>query len=218
MARLASGSQLAGGPRRLGLLGGRQLIRGKSVAEMGLSVASRSVGFMVERTAAADAGSAVGAGVYGGSMFDSRVFGALVSAAEDACAAPTTLATVEQLASRLPRLAEASRAGMVRLDHVKEFTAGITKAGSEVMVDAQDFLVPVAQTCDPGDLRAVIHQLVDVVHPERLDQAWVDGDAEGRPEGFAGRGRVRSDRVPGRLDRGTVQNVAGCCGRTQEDR
>lgn len=79
--------------------------------------------------------------------------------------------TLEQL----PDVADASAAGEVRLDHVKEFTLGVTKIGREAMAEAQDYLVPVAKTCDPAELRATINQLREVVDPDRLDRAYAAG-------------------------------------------
>lgn len=75
----------------------------------------------------------------------------------------------------LPDVAAALAEGRIRLAHVYEFTSGITKLGADAMVDAQEILLPVAESCDPMVLRELISELHAVVHPEDLDDKYAKG-------------------------------------------
>src|SRR5699024_10995212 len=75
----------------------------------------------------------------------------------------------------LPDVAASLAAGKIRLAHVYEFTSGITKLGTEVMVDAQEILLPVAESCDPMVLRELISELHAVIHPDDLDDKYAKG-------------------------------------------
>ncbi|MDN5853641.1 MAG: 13E12 repeat family protein, partial [Actinomycetia bacterium] len=77
--------------------------------------------------------------------------------------------------STLPDVAAALAAGKIRLAHVFEFTSGITKLGADVMVDAQEILLPVAESCDPMVLRELISELHAVLHPDDLDDKYAKG-------------------------------------------
>ena len=75
----------------------------------------------------------------------------------------------------LPDVAAALGVGGIRAAHVDEFTAGITKLGADIMVDAQPLLLPIAETETPQVLRAMISYLHEVVHPEDLDDKYAKG-------------------------------------------
>lgn len=77
--------------------------------------------------------------------------------------------------SALPTVAAALADGRIRLAHVYEFTTGITKLGTDVMVDAQHILLPVAEASDPSVLRALITRIHQVLHPEDLDDKYARG-------------------------------------------
>jgi|SRR5690625_4409450 len=75
----------------------------------------------------------------------------------------------------LPDVASALASGKIRLAHVYEFTCGITKLGADVMFDAQDILLPVAESCDPMVLRELITELHAVLYPDDLDDKYAKG-------------------------------------------
>ncbi|MDN5856534.1 MAG: HNH endonuclease, partial [Actinomycetia bacterium] len=75
----------------------------------------------------------------------------------------------------LPQVAQALADGRIRPDHVYEFTAGVTKLGASVMADLEEILLPVAETCEPGDLKDTITRLHEVLHPEELDKKYAAG-------------------------------------------
>ncbi|MGH1561297.1 HNH endonuclease [Mumia sp. DW29H23] len=76
----------------------------------------------------------------------------------------------------LPGVAEALFAGDVRLEHVYELTAGITKVGQEHMVEATaSTLLSLARVATPKDVAAAVTRLAEVVHPERLDEHYRRG-------------------------------------------
>ena len=78
----------------------------------------------------------------------------------------------------LPRVAEAAIAGQVRLDHLKLFTFGLKHIGHRVVTDAEPWLLAVATTHEPVQLRRVVRALRDAVFPEALDEAWINGMAK----------------------------------------
>ena len=75
----------------------------------------------------------------------------------------------------LPKVAAALAAGRIRAAHVYEFTAGTTKLGTDVMTDLQEILLPVAESSDPAELRAMITQLHEILHPDDLDDKYARG-------------------------------------------
>ena len=75
----------------------------------------------------------------------------------------------------LPDVAAALAAGKIRAAHVYEFTAGITKLDADVMVDLQEILLPVAESCDPPVLREAVSYLHEVLHPDDLDDKYAKG-------------------------------------------
>lgn len=76
----------------------------------------------------------------------------------------------------LPELRDAVLAGHVRVDHAEEFTVGLTRLGVAVMEEASaETLLPLARVGSPRDVRAAIARIEELVHPERLDQAYKRG-------------------------------------------
>lgn len=75
----------------------------------------------------------------------------------------------------LPLVAEAFDAGRIRLAHVRELAFALKHVGREVVVEAQPWLLEVAATCEPAELRRVVKALREAVHPDELDEAWVRG-------------------------------------------
>ncbi|RYG09346.1 MAG: HNH endonuclease, partial [Burkholderiales bacterium] len=75
----------------------------------------------------------------------------------------------------LPTLGEAAVAGQVRLDHVKLFTFGLKHIGAKVVTDAEPWLLAVATTHEPVQLRRVVQALRDAVYPDALDEEWIKG-------------------------------------------
>ena len=78
----------------------------------------------------------------------------------------------------LPAVGEAAVAGQIRLDHVKLFTFGLKHIGHQVVTDAEPWLLAVATTHEPVQLRRVVRALRDAVYPEELDKAWIKGMAK----------------------------------------
>ena len=78
----------------------------------------------------------------------------------------------------LPQVADAAVAGQVRLDHLKLFTFGLKHIGHQVVTDAESWLLAVATTHEPVQLRRVVRALRDAVFPEALDEAWINGMAK----------------------------------------
>lgn len=72
----------------------------------------------------------------------------------------------------LPKVAEAAAAGSIRTEHVAKFTYGLRHIGVEIMVEAQEWLLKVAETNDPNRLFKVIRALRRAHFPEDLDNAY----------------------------------------------
>ncbi|MFC6151807.1 MULTISPECIES: HNH endonuclease [Mumia] len=75
----------------------------------------------------------------------------------------------------LPQVGAAYQAGEIRRDHLDAFTLGVKKAGAEVVAAAEDVMLDVALTCEPAELRAVLKELEEAVHPEGPDRSWLGG-------------------------------------------
>lgn len=75
----------------------------------------------------------------------------------------------------LPQVAEAAASGSVRLEHLTTFTYGLKHVGTEVVGDAESWLLEVARTCEPSQLRTVVRSLREAVFPDELDRAWAEG-------------------------------------------
>ncbi len=78
----------------------------------------------------------------------------------------------------LPALGEAAAEGAVRLDHVKLFTFGLKHIGAKVVADAEPWLLAVATTHEPVQLRRVVRALRDAIYPDALDEDWINGMAK----------------------------------------
>ena len=78
----------------------------------------------------------------------------------------------------LPAVGEAAVAGQIRLDHLKLFTFGLKHVGHQVVTDAEPWLLAVATTHEPVQLRRVVRALRDAVFPDALDEAWINGMAK----------------------------------------
>ena len=99
----------------------------------------------------------------------------------------------------LPRLGEAAAEGAVRLDHVRLFTFGLKHIGTKVVADAEPWLLAVATTHEPVQLRRVVRALRDAVYPDALDEDWIKGMAKediqlsAVPEGWHLSGFLRTE-------------------------
>ena len=78
----------------------------------------------------------------------------------------------------LPAVGEAAALGEIRLDHVKLFTFGLKHIGAKVVTDAEPWLLAVATTHEPVQLRRVVRALRDAVFPDALDEDWINGMAK----------------------------------------
>ncbi|MEO6606129.1 MAG: DUF222 domain-containing protein [Aeromicrobium sp.] len=75
----------------------------------------------------------------------------------------------------LPGVAAAAAAGEIRADHVAVFTYGLKHIGSEVVAQSASWLLDVAKSNEPAQLRKVMTALREAIFPDELDQAWIDG-------------------------------------------
>lgn len=75
----------------------------------------------------------------------------------------------------LPAVADAVRAGRIRVEHVNVFTYGLKHIGTDVVTASIDWLLGVATTSEPGELFAVMKQLRDAIYPDELDEQWAKG-------------------------------------------
>ncbi|WP_229052356.1 HNH endonuclease signature motif containing protein [Aeromicrobium sp. Leaf350] len=78
----------------------------------------------------------------------------------------------------LPLVAEAATAGQIRLEHVKLFTFGMKHISPQIISNAQPWLLDVAKTNEPVELRRVVRKLREAVYPDELDEAWIKGMAK----------------------------------------
>ncbi|MGB9012304.1 MAG: DUF222 domain-containing protein, partial [Aeromicrobium sp.] len=122
----------------------------------------------------------------GASSVTSLVRSRLLVSAPEAHALTRAGSTLVQL----PRVAEAAQVGAIRLEHVNVFSYGLRHIGTRVVTDAQDWLLQVAQTCEPAELRRVMRALRAATYPGELDDAWAKGmdkadlQVNAVPEGF----------------------------------
>jgi hypothetical protein len=95
---------------------------------------------------------------------------------------------------QLPQVAEAARAGLIRLNHVNVFTYGLKHIGAPLLVSEQEWLVDIAKKCEPAELLHLMKSLREALFPDELDQAWMDGmdkqdfQVMAVPDGFHVRG------------------------------
>ncbi|MEJ7756144.1 MAG: DUF222 domain-containing protein [Nocardioidaceae bacterium] len=76
---------------------------------------------------------------------------------------------------QLPAVAASARAGRIRLQHLHKFTYGLAHIGAETMAAEQEWLVDLAEHCDPAELYQHLRSLREAVYPDSLDEAWVRG-------------------------------------------
>jgi hypothetical protein len=86
-----------------------------------------------------------------------------------------TLVRAASTLAQLPVVAEAAATGAIRAEHVAAFTYGLQHIGSDVVVGAQDWLLDVARSNEPAELRRVIRALREAIFPDELDEAWMKG-------------------------------------------
>jgi hypothetical protein len=107
----------------------------------------------------------------GASTLNTWVRKELRLSAKDATALVRAAATLAQL----PAVADAAAAGQIRADHVDVFTYGLKHIGADVLIQSESWLLDVARSNEPHELRTVIRALREAIFPDELDQAWMDG-------------------------------------------
>ncbi len=75
----------------------------------------------------------------------------------------------------LPAVGAAAQGGRIRLDHVAAFTYGMRHIGREIVAESEPWLLDVARTCEPAQVRRVMRDLREAVYPDSLDEAWAAG-------------------------------------------
>ncbi|WP_344197655.1 HNH endonuclease [Aeromicrobium alkaliterrae] len=78
----------------------------------------------------------------------------------------------------LPSVREAAEHGQVSGEHVDALTYSRRHVGETRTVEAERWLLDVALTCEPKDLRDVARELRVAIHPDELEQAWIKGMAK----------------------------------------
>ncbi|NRQ50355.1 DUF222 domain-containing protein [Aeromicrobium stalagmiti] len=95
-----------------------------------------------------------------------------------------------QALADLPGVAEAALAGKMSASHVAVFAYGLRHIGLESMREFEAEFVEVALARAPGDLFEAVKHLQDVLHPEDLDEKYLDGmekedfSIDALPDGF----------------------------------
>jgi uncharacterized protein DUF222/HNH endonuclease len=74
---------------------------------------------------------------------------------------------------QLPEVKAAVEFGRIRPAHVDVFATGVHRLGPTVVRDHQSLLLPVAETCDPAELRVALDRLRDTIDPDAADRDWV---------------------------------------------
>ena len=77
--------------------------------------------------------------------------------------------------TQLPGVAAAARRGEIRLEHVTVFGYGLRHIGADTVESSESWLLQVARTCEPAELRRVMRALRAAVYPDSLDEAWAKG-------------------------------------------
>ncbi|WP_068123752.1 HNH endonuclease signature motif containing protein, partial [Nocardioides massiliensis] len=75
----------------------------------------------------------------------------------------------------MAKVAEAASAGRLRTEHLNVFAFGLKHIGLEKMLAAEEALVDYAVTHEPGGLMSLVREMRARLHPDDLDQAWLDG-------------------------------------------
>ncbi len=89
-----------------------------------------------------------------------------------------SLINADHTMRELPAVGDAAIAGQIRLDHLKLLTFGLKHIGHQVVTDAEPWLLAVATTHEPVQLRRVVRALRDAVFPDALDEDWINGMAK----------------------------------------
>lgn len=75
----------------------------------------------------------------------------------------------------LPDVGDAAQNGRIRLEHVAVFSHGLKHIDNGVVRDSVPWLLDVATTCEPVELRRVMRALREAIYPDSLDDAWEKG-------------------------------------------
>ncbi|WP_068122346.1 DUF222 domain-containing protein, partial [Nocardioides massiliensis] len=75
----------------------------------------------------------------------------------------------------LTKVGAAAAAGRLRSEHLNVFAFGLKHIGVEEMLAAEETLVDYAITHEPGALMSVVREMRARLHPDELDQAWLEG-------------------------------------------
>ncbi|MGI9085376.1 MAG: hypothetical protein ACR2FE_08785 [Aeromicrobium sp.] len=75
----------------------------------------------------------------------------------------------------LPEVGEAAMLGRIRQEHVAAFSYGLKHIGADVTRESQDWLLEVAITCEPVQLRRTMRDLREALYPDSLDEDWAKG-------------------------------------------
>ncbi len=75
----------------------------------------------------------------------------------------------------LPAVGEAARSGAISFGHVNSFTYALKHVGVEETRQLDEPLVEIAKALTPAEFHAKVRQIRDVLHPDDLDRAWLDG-------------------------------------------
>jgi len=124
--------------------------------------------------------------VDGASSVKTWVCNELRVSARDASALTRAASTLNQL----PEVAAAAESGEIRVEHVNVFSYGLRHIGADVVMQSQQWLLDVARTCEPAELRRVMRALREATYPDELDDAWAKGmdkadlQINAVPEGF----------------------------------
>jgi hypothetical protein len=75
----------------------------------------------------------------------------------------------------LPAVGEAVKASEISVEHVHVFTFALKHVGQEQTRLLEQPLLDFAKTATPGELFTKVRQARDVIHADRLDEAWLAG-------------------------------------------
>ncbi|WP_229051201.1 HNH endonuclease signature motif containing protein [Aeromicrobium sp. Leaf350] len=78
----------------------------------------------------------------------------------------------------LPEVREAAQHGQVTTEHVAAFTYARRHVGEAQTAQSTRWLLDVALTCEPKELRDVARELRAAIHPDELEEAWIKGMAK----------------------------------------
>lgn len=75
----------------------------------------------------------------------------------------------------LSGVGQAASSGRIRLEHVAAFSYGLKHIGTDIITEAEPWLLDVATTCEPAKLRRLMRDLREAVYPDELDRDWAKG-------------------------------------------